>query len=222
MYRLAWIWRPNKEIVKIEEYAQCELPTPHGNFEVRVYRSDEGPEESLAISMGQGFSPDETVFVRVHSECFTGEVLGSLKCDCRGQLDLALARIAKVGRGVVVYLRQEGRGIGLGNKIRAYAEQAKGANTIEANHLIGFPSDLRDFGQAALILQDLGIRRIDLNTNNPQKIDSMQKYGMEIDQIVPSLTVPNKYNEAYLQTKAREMGHLNLGAELEEIGKKAM
>jgi len=208
--------------VKIEEYAQCELPTPHGSFDVRVYRTDQGPEESLAISMGQDFTEDETVFVRVHSECFTGEVLGSLKCDCKPQLDLALSRIASQGRGIVVYLRQEGRGIGLGNKIRAYAEQAKGANTVEANHLIGYPTDLRDFSQAAMILNELGVRKIDLNTNNPRKIDSMKQFGLEVSQVVPSLTVPNKYNEEYLKTKAKELGHLNLGIDYEEIGKKAM
>ncbi len=207
--------------MKIEQYAHCELPTPYGHFDVRVYRTDEGPEESLAISMGQDFEEEETVFVRVHSECFTGEVLSSLKCDCKQQLDLALGKIAKAKRGIVVYLRQEGRGIGLGNKIRAYAEQAKGANTVEANHLIGFPADLRDFSQAALILRDLGVRKIDLNTNNPRKIDSMKEFGLEINQVVPSLTVPNKFNEGYLQTKAKEMGHL-LGLDFEEIGKKAM
>jgi len=179
---------------------------------VRVYRTEaeKDKEESLAVSMGEDFTEDETVFVRVHSECFTGEVLGSLKCDCQPQLDLALQHIAEQKRGVVVYLRQEGRGIGLGNKIRAYAEQAKGANTVEANHLIGFPADLRDFSLAALILRKLGIRRIHLNTNNPRKIDSMRDYGLEVAQVVPSLTPRNEYNTDYLETKAKEMGHLNL------------
>jgi GTP cyclohydrolase II len=194
----------------IEEYARCELPTLYGRFEVRVFRHEGDPDEAIVVSMGEGFLPEETVFVRLHSECFTGEVLGSLKCDCQGQLDLALRRIAELGRGVVVYLRQEGRGIGLGNKIRAYAEQAKGANTIEANHALGFPSDLRDFRVAAPILTSLGIQRIALNTNNPQKIDALRQHGIEVVEVVPSLTEPNEHNQDYLRTKAEELGHFNL------------
>jgi len=192
----------------LEEYARCELPTIYGSFDVRVFRHDGEPGESVVISMGQDFRADEVVFTRVHSECFTGEVLGSLKCDCQGQLDLALRRIAEQSRGVVVYLRQEGRGIGLGNKIRAYAEQAKGADTVEANHILGFPADLRDFGIAAPILGQLGIRRIALNTNNPQKIDALRDCGVEIVEVVPSLTEPNDHNRDYLRTKALQLGHL--------------
>jgi 3,4-dihydroxy 2-butanone 4-phosphate synthase/GTP cyclohydrolase II len=192
----------------LEEYARCELPTIYGCFDVRVFRHDGEPGESVVISMGRDFRAEETVFTRVHSECFTGEVLGSLKCDCQGQLDLALRRIAQDSRGVVIYLRQEGRGIGLGNKIRAYAEQAKGADTVEANHILGFPADLRDFGIAAPILERLGIRRIALNTNNPQKIDALRERGLEIVEVVPSLTEPNDHNREYLRTKALQLGHL--------------
>lgn len=195
--------------MNIEEYASCQLPTGYGDFDVRVYRAD-GRDEALAISMGNDFSEDENVFVRVHSECFTGEVLGSLKCDCQQQLDLALGRIAEEKRGVVVYLRQEGRGIGLGNKIRAYAEQAKGADTVEANHILGFPADMRDFSAAAEILSSLGIHRIDLNTNNPRKIDTMKESGLIVHEVVPSLTAPTGHNKSYLETKARVLGHLNL------------
>jgi GTP cyclohydrolase II len=196
--------------MNVEEYARCELPTLYGCFDVRVFRHPGSPNESIVISMGRDFQTSETVFVRLHSECFTGEVLGSLKCDCQGQLDLALRRIAELGRGVVLYLRQEGRGIGLGNKIRAYAEQAKGANTIEANHILGFAADLRDFRVAAPILTSLGIQRIALNTNNPQKIDALRKRGIEVVEVVPSLTEPNEHNEAYLRTKAQELGHVAL------------
>jgi GTP cyclohydrolase II len=204
--------------MNVEEYARCELPTLYGCFDVRVFRHDGSPDESVVIAMGGDFLPDETVFVRLHSECFTGEVLGSLKCDCQGQLDLALRRIAELGRGLVIYLRQEGRGIGLGNKIRAYAEQAKGANTIEANHILGFPADLRDFRVAAPILVSLGIQRIALNTNNPQKIDAFRERGIEVVEVVPSLTEPNEHNLAYLRTKAEELGHVSLAMPLPPVG----
>jgi GTP cyclohydrolase II len=203
--------------MNVQEYARCELPTLYGRFDVRVFRHEGDPDESIVISMGSDFQPEETVFVRLHSECFTGEVLGSLKCDCQGQLDLALRKIAELGRGAVVYLRQEGRGIGLGNKIRAYAEQAKGANTIEANHILGFPSDLRDFRVAAPILTSLGIQRIALNTNNPQKIDALRQRGIEVVEVVPSLTEPNEYNQEYLRTKAEELGHFNLVGPLRAV-----
>ncbi len=185
---------------------------------MRVFRNDSDQSESLAISMGEDFAPETPVFVRIHSECFTGEVLGSLKCDCRQQLDFGLRHIAENQRGIVVYLRQEGRGIGLGNKIRAYAEQAKGANTVEANHILGFPADMRDFSLAALILRELGVRRILLNTNNPRKIDSMKRYGLVVEEVIPALTPPTEFNQAYLATKAAEMGHLNLSEGLEKSG----
>ncbi|MFT5468478.1 MAG: GTP cyclohydrolase II [Verrucomicrobiales bacterium] len=195
--------------MKVDEYARCKLPTRYGEFDVRVYREGDR-DEALTFAIGDDFTADENVFVRVHSECFTGEVLGSLKCDCQKQLDLAMERIAKEGRGLVVYLRQEGRGIGLGNKIRAYAEQAKGADTVEANHILGFPTDLRDFGNAADILKSLGIHRIDLNTNNPRKIEAMEEAGLIVNSIAPSLTAPTDHNKDYLETKARVLGHLNL------------
>lgn len=195
--------------MNIDEYARCQLPTQYGEFDLRVYREGER-DEAVTIGIGEDFGEDENVFVRVHSECFTGEVLGSLKCDCQKQLDLALCRIAEEQRGIVVYLRQEGRGIGLGNKIRAYAEQAKGADTVEANHILGFPTDLRDFRMAAEILKSFGIRRIDLNTNNPNKIEAMKEAGLVVNSVVPSLTPPTGHNKSYLETKARVMGHLNL------------
>ncbi|MCX6129481.1 MAG: GTP cyclohydrolase II RibA, partial [Proteobacteria bacterium] len=146
-------------------------------------------------------------FVRIHSECFTGEVLGSLKCDCSDQLNLALAEIQRRGAGAVIYLRQEGRGIGLGNKIRAYELQNQGADTIEANHQLGFDTDLRSFEAAALILKQRGIQEVILNTNNPDKLNALITHGIKILERVPSLANVNKFNEDYLKTKMDKMGH---------------
>jgi GTP cyclohydrolase II len=156
--------------------------------------------------MGDLAAP-EPVFVRVHSECLTGEVFGSLKCDCRDQLEQAMALIAERGRGALVYLRQEGRGIGLGNKIRAYALQALGADTIEANHELGFPTDLRDFSLAAAILLDLGARRIVLHTNNPDKVDALVRAGISVESRAPAFGAVNRHNRDYLETKHRALGH---------------
>ena len=203
--------RPDADDAAFEcrHYARCRLPTAHGNFAVDVYRLL-NEEEALLISMGH-LDVAEPTFVRVHSECFTGEVLGSLKCDCRPQLESALAEIARRGRGAIVYLRQEGRGIGLGNKIRAYAEQDKGADTIQANHLLGFASDLRDFRAAAEILRLHGIRSVLLNTNNPDKIATLAQHGLAISEVVPSITPANEHNIDYLRTKAESLGHQQLG-----------
>ena len=139
---------------------------------------------------------------------FTGEVLSSLKCDCKAQLALALDLIQKRGSGAVVYLRQEGRGIGLGNKIKAYALQNKGHDTIEANHILGFETDLRDFEEAAVILKDRNISKLILNTNNPDKISSLKDFGIEVESVEPSFTEVNEHNEKYLETKMNELGHL--------------
>ena len=191
----------------IEQHAQCELPTEFGTFDLRVYRVD-GAEHALVISMGDltGAPP----FVRVHSECFTGEVLASLKCDCESQLRVALQTISSRGRGAVVYLRQEGRGIGLGNKIRAYAEQARGADTVQANHILGFPTDLRDFTAAALILTDLGVHAVHLQTNNPRKVRALRAHGVQVRDVRPSIATPNAHNDSYLRTKLENLGHLGL------------
>ena len=194
-------------------YARCQLPTAHGTFTVDVYRLAK-EEEALLISMGELVTADPT-FIRLHSECFTGEVLGSLKCDCQPQLERAQAEIATRGRGAIVYLRQEGRGIGLGNKIRAYAEQDKGADTIQANHRLGFASDLRDFRAAAEILRQHGVSRILLNTNNPDKIATLTQHGITISEVVPSITPANEHNIEYLRTKAESLGHHQLGRVIE-------
>lgn len=191
----------------IEEHAQCELPTEFGTFDLRVYRVD-GEEHALVISMGDFIGAP--LFVRIHSECFTGEVLASLKCDCEAQLRTALQAISSRGRGAVVYLRQEGRGIGLGNKIRAYAEQARGADTVQANHILGFPTDLRDFTAAALILADLGVHAVHLQTNNPRKVRAVRAHGIQVCDVRPSIATPNTHNDGYLRTKLEILGHLGL------------
>ncbi len=197
---------PKPSSVSIHKYATSKLPTIHGEFEVVVYRHGSGDDESLAVTLGT-FSADEPVFARVHSECLTGEVLGSLKCDCREQLELALTRIQEYGRGVLIYLRQEGRGIGLGNKIRAYALQDAGADTVQANHQLGFATDLREFDVAAAILKDLGVYKIRLHTNNPDKIQALEDNGIEIVSRLPAYGAVNPHNRRYLETKHRTLGH---------------
>ncbi|MES2744772.1 MAG: GTP cyclohydrolase II [Bdellovibrionota bacterium] len=191
--------------LSVSLYAEALIPTLFGEFLVSVYRDQNGDENAILIS--KGLFAGAVPFVRVHSECFTGEALGSLKCDCRDQLSLALVEIERLGSGAVVYLRQEGRGIGLGNKIKAYHLQNLGANTVEANHQLGFATDLRSFEAAALVLRARGITAVKLNTNNPDKIDGLEKGGVRIDERVPSLTVLNEHNEGYLKTKMLMLGH---------------
>lgn len=189
-------------------YSQCELPTDFGLFHLHVYR-DGADAEHLLLTFGEPSGADAP-FVRVHSECFTGEVLASLKCDCRHQLETAMQRIVDEGSGAIVYLRQEGRGIGLGNKILAYAEQQKGADTIEANERLGFPIDSRDFQIAARLLELHGLCEIRLNTNNPQKVRSLQDHGIRIREVIESQSPSNPHNEGYLRTKQERLGHHGL------------
>ena len=160
----------------------------------------------MTLSCGE-LAGDAPLFVRIHSQCFTSEVFGSLRCDCRQQLDRAQEHIAELGRGLLIYLQQEGRGIGLANKIRAYNLQDDGADTIEANHQLGFPDDLRDFSAAGQLLKQLDVRQIYLHTNNPEKIAAVEAAGIKVSEVVPSLTPPNIHNARYLQTKAQHMGH---------------
>ncbi|MCA9561725.1 MAG: GTP cyclohydrolase II [Myxococcales bacterium] len=187
-------------------YARTRLPTAHGTFDVRVLVDGEG-REHLAISVGQ-LEGARGLPVRVHSECLTSEVLGSLKCDCKPQLDAALAAIQAAGRGAVLYLRQEGRGIGLGNKIRAYAMQEAGLDTVDANRVLGFGDDLRDYAVAATMLEALGVESVRLLTNNPLKIEGLRDAGVDVEGRDPLVTGVNPVNRGYLETKRARMGHL--------------
>ena len=190
----------------VHRVAEAKLPTRYGEFTAIAYRSDIDPDEHLALVMGD-ISTEEPVLVRVHSECLTGDVFGSLRCDCGEQVALAMENIAKEGRGVFLYMRQEGRGIGFHNKIRAYALQDKGLDTVEANLSLGFPSDLRDYGIGAQILADLGLHEIRLLTNNPKKVIGLEGYGLKVVETVPIIATPNPYNRAYLETKQKKLGH---------------
>ncbi|MEH1887337.1 MULTISPECIES: bifunctional 3,4-dihydroxy-2-butanone-4-phosphate synthase/GTP cyclohydrolase II [unclassified Nostoc] len=187
------------------------LPSQFGQFEIYAYRHTLDNTEHVAIVKGDPANfKDEPVMVRMHSECLTGDALGSLRCDCRMQLQAALKMIEAAGQGVVVYLRQEGRGIGLINKLKAYSLQDMGLDTVEANERLGFPADLRDYGMGAQMLMDLGIKKIRLITNNPRKIAGVKGYGLEVVDRVPLLIEANDYNSYYLATKAKKLGHLLL------------
>lgn len=180
------------------------LPTKYGNFRIKAYK--DGNQEHLAI-MSLDFETLEAPFVRIHSECLTGDTLGSLKCDCQNQLDLSLKFIAKNG-GLVIYHRQEGRNIGLVNKVNAYALQDKGRNTIEANIELGFKEDERDYRVVGYIFENLGIKKLKLITNNPAKLKYVESLGVEIVERIPAIIKSDKYNELYLSTKKEKMGHL--------------
>lgn len=191
----------------IHRVAEAKLPTKHGEFKAIAYKSDVDPAEHLALVMGD-LTTCEPVLVRVHSECATGDIFGSLRCDCGEQLAQAMQAIAHEGRGVLIYMRQEGRGIGFHNKIRAYALQDKGMDTVEANISLGFAPDLRDYGVGAQIMTDLGIREIRLLTNNPKKVISLEGHGLKVVQTVPAIVQPNRHNRHYLETKQKKMGHI--------------
>ena len=191
----------------VELYAESPLPTRHGLLKALVFLEKATGKEHVVAVKGD-LRGAHGVPVRVHSECLTSEILGSLKCDCREQLEHALDLVGRSERGAVIYLRQEGRGIGLGNKIRAYALQARGADTYEANRQLGFQDDLRRYDIAACMLKQLGVGSVDVITNNPQKIATLQDEGIVVRRRIPSLASANPHNIGYLRTKRERTGHL--------------
>lgn len=193
---------------RVERYSEAVVPTEYGSLRLVVYRETGSPLEHVAAVKGDPRGKS-AVPVRVHSECLTGEVLHSLKCDCREQLDKALRHISASPEGAVLYLRQEGRGIGLGNKIKAYALQAEGADTVDANRMLGFEDDLRSYHVAAAMLRDLGIVSVELMTNNPAKVSALRAEGVTVERRIPASIAPNAHNADYLETKRERMGHLD-------------
>lgn len=183
------------------------LPTRYGEFTAHVYEDSNGGVHHVALALGT-LDEGAPVLTRVHSECLTGDVLGSLRCDCGPQLQLALERIGEQGRGLLLYLRQEGRGIGLFNKVTAYALQDQGLDTVEANEHLGFPADARDYHIAVSMLHDLGVREVRLLTNNPRKLDALRRAGVEVVERVPLVVPPTSDSEGYLKTKQVKLGHL--------------
>jgi 3,4-dihydroxy 2-butanone 4-phosphate synthase/GTP cyclohydrolase II len=191
----------------IEEEQAIHLPTDYGDFQLHMYRSILDNMHHLALVKGE-IDPAKPTLVRIHSECLTGDVFGSLRCDCGAQLHTALKQIEQEGTGVLVYMRQEGRGIGLPAKIHAYKLQEEGLDTVEANEKLGFPAELREYGIGAQILADLGVHQMRLLTNNPKKVIGLEAYGLKIVEIVPIRAQANPFNAKYLETKRVKMGHL--------------
>jgi GTP cyclohydrolase II len=198
--------------LRLEPQAKAPIPTRYGTFELHVFKWDDPDahpalsREHCALVMGD-VKGQRAIPVRIHSECLTSEVFGSLKCDCREQLERAQAEIARRGAGVLLYLRQEGRGIGLANKVRAYALQAKGADTIEANELLHLPVDARTYDVAAAMLRALGVESVELLTNNPLKLDALRRLGIHVERRVPVLVPANPFSASYLEVKRRRMQH---------------
>ena len=199
-------YRLEKGDLYVRREAEALLPTRFGEFRLLGYRDTLTGEEHAALLLGS-WAPEEPVLVRVHSQCLTGDIFSSTRCDCGSQLHTALEMVSAEGRGVVLYLRQEGRGIGLVNKIKAYHLQDQGLDTVEANLALGFPPDLRDYGVGAQILYDLGVRKMRLLTNNPRKVRALSGFGIEIVERIPLRAGDNPHNERYLQAKKEKLGH---------------
>jgi GTP cyclohydrolase II len=204
----------------IRRVARAGLPTPHGSFEMFVYEATDGKEH---VALATGFEPgsvkrNEPVLVRLHSECLTGDVFGSRRCDCGEQLEQSMRLLHEQGRGVLLYLRQEGRGVGLANKISAYALQDEGLDTVQANLALGLPEDARDYNAAAEMLLDLGIYQVAVLTNNPAKIEGLRSHGVEVVERLPVRVEPNPLNTSYLRTKQEKLGHLFPSSVLSDEG----
>jgi 3,4-dihydroxy 2-butanone 4-phosphate synthase/GTP cyclohydrolase II len=191
----------------IERVAEARLPTRYGKFKAIAYKSHIDTGEHIALTIGE-WTPDEPVLVRIHSECLTGDVFGSMRCDCGDQIDLALRQLAEAGSGIFLYMRQEGRGIGLHNKIKAYSLQDQGLDTVEANETLGFEPDLRHYGVGAQILRDLGVRKLNLLTNNPKKVVGLSGFDLEIVDRIPVEAEVTDENRTYMKTKKTRMGHI--------------
>ena len=198
--------KENKE-AKVERVVEIKMPTRYGDFKMYGFINKLNGEHHVALVKGD-ITSNNSVLIRVHSECLTGDALGSKRCDCGEQYDAAMKRIAEEGCGILLYMRQEGRGIGLINKLKAYSLQDKGFDTVEANEMLGFPADMRSYDVAAAILKDLGVSKVNLMTNNPRKIDGLERYGIEIVNRVPIKMNHNEKNEFYLQTKKEKLGHM--------------
>lgn len=196
-----------KDQMSVRVVAMADLPTRFGQFHIVAFENHRDGKEHIAITKGDVIGT-ANVPVRLHSECLTGDVMGSLRCDCRDQLEAALKKISEMQRGVVLYLRQEGRGIGLVNKIRAYSLQDQGLDTVEANLALGFRDDERDYAIAAHMLKALRIESVQLMTNNPKKIDQLTRYGVKVNDRIPHIMEPNQHNRFYLETKAAKSGHM--------------
>lgn len=194
--------------MSIEFVASSKLPTAHGEFIISVFQDPETKEEHVALSVGLDQFSDEPTLVRIHSECLTGDAFSSLKCDCGPQLNATMELIQQYGRGAILYLRQEGRGIGLTNKIRAYALQDQGHDTVDANLLLNLPADARRYDMTTIMLKQLGIHKVKLITNNPNKIQSLKKLGIDVVDRLPLVVGTNPFNEAYLRAKRDRMDHM--------------
>ncbi len=191
----------------VELYSRAHLPSRFGDFEIYVFRSNQDDKEHVCLVRGAVRGVAD-VLTRVHSECLTGDVLGSLRCDCRDQLEMTMRRLGQSEEGILLYMRQEGRGIGLGNKVRAYALQQGGLDTFEANEHLGFDDDLRDYRVAAMMLRMFGVASVQLATNNPRKVFGLRAFGVEVSGRVPVVTQQNPHNVGYLRAKVRKSGHM--------------
>jgi GTP cyclohydrolase II len=198
---------PQSDELVVQKYADAQLPTRYGKFRILAFINNRDNKEHVAVINGD-VEGRENVMTRIHSECLTGDVLGSLKCDCGEQLDRALQQIGEAERGIVLYMRQEGRGIGLAEKIKAYSLQDEGLDTVEANEHLGFDDDLRDYTIASRMLETIGVDSIELMTNNPKKVQGLLNEGIDVTRRIPLKVLPNPHNVHYLETKRQKSGHI--------------